>query len=311
MVPASEAPNGKAETMAKCSPKAITGAAVALVVFAAFGCGKKSEEEAVRLRAEAADWRVKYEALSAESAAGEKELASLRRQVAELSAELDSAKADLKAALAKMSEPAASHVEQPPQPAIQPSAAPAAGDQTQRTAEARQRLEELGALLFERDQFNIALPVLQSALDLGSDGPETLYRIAYCRASLGQYEEAAESYQRALERLQAEPAKNADLLKKCLNNYGVTELKLDKPEQASELFRKAAAADERYAPAYFNLGVVYADHLNRPAEAIEALRKHIIYGGERSASARDLIARLQAGQAPPKASPAAPPEAPH
>lgn len=177
-----------------------------------------------------------------------------------------------------------------PKPAESEAGASAADRQS--VAEARQRLDDLGAVLFERGELNIALAVSQSAFELGANSPQVLYRIAYCKAAAGQYEFAAEWYERVLAALGAGPGKDDELLRKCLNNYGVTQQRLGKPDKAAEFYQRALALDQAYAPAYFNLGLIYANELNRPADAVEAFRKHVIYGGTRSVTARAMIQKL-------------------
>jgi tetratricopeptide (TPR) repeat protein len=117
--------------------------------------------------------------------------------------------------------------------------------------------------------------------------------MAYCEAAFGQDARAAEHYAACREALQAGPTANGQLLKKCLLNHGVALSRLGKREQAAELYREGIALDESYAPPYFNLGLLYAEQPDKHEEAIEALRKHIAYGGERSVSARNLIRDLQ------------------
>jgi tetratricopeptide (TPR) repeat protein len=271
------------------------------------GCGKKDKEEAAKVRAGLEQLQTKYESLADRNSKLEQEFASLKDQHERLTAERDALKAKVASSgeaavlekdLAKQKERIGQLQEQLAQlQQGQLAAGPPGKDQQLRVEQTRKRLDELGALLFERGPTEMALPVLESARDLGSDSPEMFYRVAYCHAAAGQYEAAAATYQRALSALEGQPEKNADLLKKCLSNYGVTQARLGKPEQAAEVYRKAIALDEKYAPAYFNLGLLYAKELKRPADAIEALRKHIIYGGTRATSARDLIVSLQAAGA--------------
>ena len=54
--------------------------------------------------------------------------------------------------------------------------------------------------------------------------------------------------------------------------------------------------DERHAPAYFNLGVLYLRSLERPEDGVEALTRHIALGGERAIAARRLIREAQQSQ---------------
>jgi len=294
----------------KCS---VTSLALLLLLFAG-GCGKKDKQEAAKLRAELAELQASSESLAGQLSKSEEELAALKEQDRRVTAERDALNSKVGAAdeAEKLKKDLATQKERVQELQEQlaglqqgrPLAAPIGKDQQLQTNKARKRLEELGALLFERGETGTALIALESVRDLGSDDAELLYRIAYCQAAAGQPDAAAASYQRALGALESKPGRDSDLLKKCLTNYGVTESRLGKPEQAVEAYKKALALDEKYTPAYFNLGLLYARELNRPADAIEALRKHIIYGGTRATSARDLIVTLQAaGAAGPEAPP--------
>ncbi|KPK61907.1 MAG: hypothetical protein AMK73_07330, partial [Planctomycetes bacterium SM23_32] len=165
-------------------------------------------------------------------------------------------------------------------------------------AEARRRLVELSQLLFERGELNAARAVALSASRLGADDAATLYRIAYCTAATGQFEEAGQWYERAREALQAQPDPDEELLKKCLNNHGAALAKLGKADDAERLYRDALELDAGYAPAYFNLGLLCEGDPGRAEEAIQAFRSHIAHGGSRSVAARNCIMALQARSEP-------------
>ena len=268
------------------------GACAAVVACAMLlaGCGKEAEDRAAQAEAEARSLRAERQALTERNKQLESDVAAANAESRKLAAERDKLNARIAAAEA---------AREPERPQASPTplkkAEPAAeGGQAEALADARQRLDDLSAALFERGDYNTALPVAQSACDLGSTGPITLFRIAYCRAALGQREQALELYQRAIKALDAEPTPNAELLPKCLNNAGILEVLLGRPQNAEGLYKRALALDDKLTPAYYNLGLLYANDLKRPADAIEAFRAHVIHGGAQSASARDMIVKLRA-----------------
>ena len=69
-------------------------------------------------------------------------------------------------------------------------------------------------------------------------------------------------------------------------------------QAAEDHLLKAVAVSDSFTEAYFNLGLLYARHLHRPDDAIDALRKHITRGGARGIAARTLILKLQKGEEP-------------
>ncbi len=163
----------------------------------------------------------------------------------------------------------------------------------ERTLQVRQGLEETGRALFDAGLYGAALWVFSSSVELGSQGPEVHFRIAYCYGELGDEEAAAAQYARAIEVAEEHPEQSAALLPKLYNNYGATLVALGKPGDALTWYGKAIEASQDYAPAHFNLGRLYAEHLKEPSKAIEAYRRHVALGGSRSMAARDAIQRLQ------------------
>ena len=281
-----------------------------IVLLLASGCGGNSEEGETGLRAEAREWRDKYESLVNQNEIAYQKLTALRTDNENLQKERDALKEQfeglqmapkLKEELAEAKKRATELEQQVaqlrqglPVPPGPEGAAPK--ELGARADEVRRRLELLSAALFERDEHNIAQAVLLSAQQLGSQTPQTFYQLAYCEAAAGNYEAATDWYERALAALGEGVKEDEDLRKKCLINCGVAKERLGESEKARELYQKAVALDDAYAPAYFNLGLLYAKELNNPDAAVEALRKHIINGGSRSMAARDFIRELQAAQ---------------
>jgi len=174
----------------------------------------------------------------------------------------------------------------------------------QKLDRARGQLEALGAALFQQGRYDIARAVLAVALELGAEEPKTLFQLGYCASQAGEAKEAADCYGRALAALRAEPEPDRDLMLRCLNNLAVAQRRLGRSEEALKLLQEAVELDARFAPAYFNLGLLYANDLKRPAEAIAAFRKHVANGGARSVSARNMIEKLQQAAAPRPEKPA-------
>ena len=167
------------------------------------------------------------------------------------------------------------------------------GNQPDKTRKALSDLVELGVALMDAGQYELASRALSCAMELGEDSPEARYYLAYCQSELGDQEEAAQWYAKAIEAASGAPKDYSALIAKLYNNYGVTLVKLGKFKEALASYQKAVKSNPEYAPAYFNLGLLYETHLNKPAEAIEAYRRHVTLGGEKGITARNAILRLQ------------------
>ncbi len=274
------------------------------------GCGGEADEQVVQLPSETGQWQVKYESLVNRNEETYQQLAALKADNERLQKECEALEGRLE--VQQEAEVLKQELTRQRQRVkeLEAALAQARGDEGGQVplpedlrlsmARARERLEQLGAVLFQREKYSTAHAVILSALQVGSESPQTYYQLAFCEAVAGSYDTAAERYRQALEALEAGPEQDRELLKKCLNNYGIAMMKLGDAEKAAELYQKAIALDDAYAPAYFNLGLVYANELNRPEDAVEALRKHIIHGGRRGVSARDTMRRLQASAAEDK-----------
>ncbi len=284
---------------------------LALLCLAA-GCDGEPEEPAARRAADESEWRQKYENLVSQNEVVYRQLNVLKSENEELRKDGESLKEQLKGLdeLAALKTQLAERTERvellqqevaglregekarPEPKPIEPSADLLAAQR------GRERLEELGTVLFGRQQYDTARAVILSALQLGSESPRTFFQLGVCEAADGHYDLAAERYEQALEALRKQPDKDDGLMKICLTDYAAARLKLGEPQKAAELCLGAIELDEAYAPAYFNLGLAYAGQPDRRQEAVEAFRKHIVYGGQRSVSARELIIQLQAESAP-------------
>lgn len=279
------------------------GVALLVLLWCVPGCDRGQQEQLAQLRAELEEQRTRNESLvgRAEDLLGE--IASLEEHRDGLAAEKDA----LSGRLAEAEEAGELQTERlealeqqlarlrKDQPDGGEADGPAAlEDLQQRTDLTRRRMEQLAALLFARGDLNVARSVALSSFQLGSDVPQTLYQIAFCEAAAGDYEAAADWYRRTLNALDAAP--DDELRKKALNNYGVVLAELAEHQKAAEAYRGALAIDAAYAPAHFNLGLLYANELDQPEEAVEAFQKHIVNGGTRGVSARSLILKLQTAE---------------
>jgi len=248
-------------------------------------CDGEAGEQLEQARAEAQEWQSKYRALETEK----QELAA---QIEELRARAQEAE-ELRGTLAQQRQRIARLEEQLQQAEAPPPTEKAVETEQHPVQQVRARLADAGAELFEADQYGGARAVLLSALELGDDSSATLYRLAYSEAASGDLAAAAEHYGACLKRVTTRAEPDRALLVKCLTNAGAVAQRRDEPQAAAALYQQAIAVDERYAPAHFNLGVVYLQSLERPEEGTEALRKHIALGGERAIAARRLIREAQ------------------
>ena len=168
---------------------------------------------------------------------------------------------------------------------------------------ASQRLLDSGQWAFSAGRYAEARQVFTAAADLGAGGPALLFRIGYCCGELDDDEQASAWYATAaVAAVAIKDDPEADersrrvavaLLPKIYSNHGATMVALGKPQEALELYQQSLQANEKYAPAHFNLGRLYAEHLDDPAKAIQHYRRHVALGGRRGISARAAIVKLQ------------------
>jgi len=163
-------------------------------------------------------------------------------------------------------------------------------DRGRRTAKG---LERVGHEAFRAGDYQVALPMLMAAAEWGEESPQTLFEIAFCLGQAGDLEGAESRYAAVIEKAKEDASANAELLKKAYVNRGAALARLKKPQEALDNYRKAIELDERYAPVYFNLGLLYQGQLNDAESAIEAFRRHIALGGSRTTAARNAIVALQ------------------
>ncbi len=259
--------------------------AVPALALCCGGCGGEAEREAESLRAELAVLRAENSVLQGGVDSLQAKLTALSEVRERLARERDKLAEEverLRAAAASTSQPEAAQADSPGLP----------------VAEVRDRLAELARLAFERGDFDMARTVARNAARLGDASARLRYIIACASAEAGDDEEAMKWHQQALAALDAAEEPDPALRVRALNNCAAALLRLQRAERAARMLKEAATLEPDFAPLYFNLGLAYARHLDRPADAVEALRLHVAHGGSRSETARELIRELQRGRAP-------------
>ena len=237
---------------------------------------------------EAAEWRSKYEDLINAQEALHIRFTGLKAENESLRGELDRVKAECDALRQK-----AQTVEKPPLPAAGTLSAADEAKAAVVMVVLRERLETLGRIVYDDGDLKLAMAILGLAIDAGSRSSETTYQLGRCLAGVANYEGAIERYESALAALRADPEADEALLKSCLINCGVAYQRLDRTDDAERAYLEALKLDPTCAPAHYNLGLLYAKELAKPEQAIEALRQHVVHGGNRGISARHLIEQLQ------------------
>jgi len=152
------------------------------------------------------------------------------------------------------------------------------------------RLERFGGSYYERADYKGAWPLLKSAVDLGGKDPETAFRLAYCYSQIAGYKEAAVHYEIACKGFEKQKDGKFRLIS-ALNNLSAVLIKDKRYSEAVKPLERIIALEPKYAPAWYNLGVLYETHMKQPKEAVSAYRKHIIYGGAKAVTAVKAIER--------------------
>ncbi len=169
--------------------------------------------------------------------------------------------------------------------------APTAEDLQRTIATAREKLEQLGGALLDAGSYGPARDALLVARQLGSSKPEVCYKLARASAELKMDEAAEENFRLALVALMERSDNVLPLMVRCHLGRGAALYRLGEPKEAVAEWQKALKLEEKNAAAHYNLGLVYRE-LKQPDDAVAALRKHITLGGDRAASAREMIKDL-------------------
>lgn len=292
------------------------------------GCGEEEEPQS-RVSRTSREWKVRYEELVRQKEQKDERIEQLEQQKVDLekqvvalrtreeeespeAAQLQAARAklaereetigqlrqtaeDLRNRMENLRKETRAAAEEPPE---QPEGTEPRGERAEELNSAREQaraagraLKKAGSELLDAGRHAAAREALAPAAELDPADPVTLYRLAYCHGVLGDAGKAAQVYGRAIDAAR-ESDRAAGLLPRLHSNYGATLVQLERYAEALNAYKKAVEADPDYAPVHYNLGHLYARHLGRPQEAIEAYRRHAALGGERGASARDAIAAL-------------------
>jgi len=253
------------------------------------------EKARTKAEDEAQEWRGKYEDLINRQEVLQVKIVGANNRNEALQKELDSLKAQVERLTTNL------HLAATPPPAT-----PEAGTQPSQPAHSSQgtlsdllqQLEGLGQALFVKEEYATAAAVLNIAVHAGADSPSTYCQLADSEARLGDYEAAVSDYEAALKALGPPKDEDTAIRLGCLTNYGAALQRLGRHQEAEQAYRDALSVEPDYAPVHFNLGLLYATELKRPIDAIDHLRRHIVQGGTRSESARQIIQELQELAAP-------------
>jgi Tfp pilus assembly protein PilF len=173
--------------------------------------------------------------------------------------------------------------------ATAPHAAPKAP--AEKLEAARGRLEKFAADYYLRGDCRGAWPLLKSAVDLGSEDPETFFRLAYCYEAISEHGAAIGYYRKAAEGFAGDQDRQARRVD-ALNNLATIQRRLGKAGEAAKTLAEITRLAPDYAPVFFNLAVLYERDLEEPQKAIQAYRRHILLGGDRGQSAEAAIKRI-------------------
>lgn len=171
-------------------------------------------------------------------------------------------------------------------------------------------LSNMGAVLVVQKQFNVALRMLQQAVthagncgELGVKA-QALFNMAVVFKQLEQLMMARQSFEQALDA--AEKESQLDVVARCLQNLAYFEFSDKELPRAIEYLRRAL---DVYAMtgntmdqvrAYYNIGLVYADHSDftsaiRSLERAREIRnlREVEYEGDRIEQALELVRKRQ------------------
>jgi tetratricopeptide (TPR) repeat protein len=288
------------------------------------GCDREGnadlQEENLELQSEVRQLSDKIEQNNDQVAELEEQLDQARQKRRELEDEAEELERDLLEDLRKTREELATSQErleeleagmEAPEPAVaeepdeEEAEEPEEPEQTENEAEklretmddAARRLALLGGGLLAEGEHEPARIALLISRQLGADAPIVYYHLAAASAELQKWEAAEANYAVVVEQLHKAKdnlsGAEKNMLKAALLNAGVALEHLEDYTEAAENYVAALELDADYAPAYYNLGRLYARKLDDREKAITLLRKHVVLEGRRSDSALDLIEELQ------------------
>ncbi len=118
---------------------------------------------------------------------------------------------------------------------------------------------------------------------------EVYFRLGNCFLRQGRLEDAVGVYRQSLKFLQGDP--------RVYNNLGEALRRLGRVQDSRQAFRMALSYNPDYAPAHFNLGVLYEEDMKEPERAIYHYRQYLALrpDAEDAEKVRAWIAELEAG----------------
>lgn len=155
-----------------------------------------------------------------------------------------------------------------------------------------EKLLALGKEAYDQDDYKTARRVLEILMDLGYKGGYAYYMLARSYAEVGRPDDAVDYYKMACDFYEpVEPKPKYYLY--ALNNLGVLLRKQARYHEARIVYERAQFVDRDYAPAHYNLGVLYGDYLDDKRRAIEHYQKYLDLRGERTAEVQERIHKLR------------------
>ena len=151
----------------------------------------------------------------------------------------------------------------------------------------------LAHTLLETGQPQPALEAYERYLRTRPNDPEALYNLAYILVRWERRARDARPYlERALNIRQKDPA--------ILINLGSVCLLLPEPDVAvaTRCFTAAATYAPEDPDVHYNLGVLYADHVNKPRRAAHHFKRYLQHGGTERTRVLEWIAELGGGPRP-------------
>ncbi|MGH7230869.1 MAG: trypsin-like peptidase domain-containing protein [Nitrospiraceae bacterium] len=150
------------------------------------------------------------------------------------------------------------------------------------------------AMVFQQDAdlLRLALQHYETAVALRGKVPWMLKNLGQAYAAVGRWDDALDSYHKALEQTPSDAA--------LLNDKGVAWERIGRPDRAAESYRAAVAVDPRFAQAHNNLGHLLWK-MGQTEEAISEFRRAIGEQPDLAVAAYNLGVALEVSGSPDEA----------
>lgn len=125
--------------------------------------------------------------------------------------------------------------------------------------------------LMKKRRYEKAIPMLQELLATQPNKAGALLNLGIAYGKTKQPELALTTLDQALD---ADPVNAADRAN-AYNHIGIIKMAANDFSAAEKAFKKATKEDGRYANAWFNLGVLYDQKMNRPQDAVRAWQQYL------------------------------------